>query len=155
MNTELEASGGTLEEGLSRRSFLDRFLIGSGLLFVAGWLTTVLAYLAPAKERGEDGGGPIDAGPLADLPVGQSKVVARDGQNVLVIHTPDGVVALSATCTHLGCVVQFESDTGQIRCPCHAAVFDLRGNVVSGPPPKPLPTFPVTVQDGQILVGGA
>jgi Rieske Fe-S protein len=50
----------------------------------------------------------------------------------------DAYRALSATCTHLGCTVRWESNAGQFHCPCHGGVYDRAGAVVSGPPPRPL-----------------
>jgi cytochrome b6-f complex iron-sulfur subunit len=155
MTTELDATATGESRGTPRRGFLESFIGGSLLLLVAGWVATVLAYLAPAKERGEGDSGPLDAGAAADLPEGESKVLTHANNTVLVVHTKDGFVALSAVCTHLGCIVVWDKDSGQLLCPCHAGLFDLRGNVVSGPPPKPLPTFEVSVQDGKIMVAGA
>ena len=67
---------------------------------------------------------------------------------------PNSFVAFSAVCTHLGCNVTWDAKRKQIICPCHAGVFDLNGNVVSGPPPKPLPPLKVTVTEGVIYLGG-
>ena len=46
--------------------------------------------------------------------------------------------ALSATCTHLGCIVQYRSDLQEIWCACHNGLYDLNGRNISGPPPRPL-----------------
>jgi cytochrome b6-f complex iron-sulfur subunit len=60
--------------------------------------------------------------------------------------------AYSATCTHLGCIVQYRPDIGQIWCACHNGHFDLNGRNVQGPPPAPLETYTVNVRDDQIVV---
>ena len=58
------------------------------------------------------------------------------------MRTPDGQFrAFSAVCTHLDCTVQYKADTSQIWCACHNGLYDLSGNVVSGPPPRPLETL--------------
>ena len=44
---------------------------------------------------------------------------------------PGGVYALSAVCTHLGCITRYLSDENVIACPCHGSRFDLEGNVVA------------------------
>ncbi|MBI4353509.1 MAG: Rieske 2Fe-2S domain-containing protein, partial [Candidatus Omnitrophica bacterium] len=58
----------------------------------------------------------------------------------------------SAICTHLGCVVDWNGRKREIECPCHAGSFGLEGEVLAGPPPKPLPAYPVSVVDGKIFV---
>ena len=72
----------------------------------------------------------------------------------MLIHFEDGSwVALSAVCTHLGCTVQYEPQANRIHCACHGGVYDPRtGANVSGPPPKPLTRFKVTVNEGGVEV---
>jgi cytochrome b6-f complex iron-sulfur subunit len=72
-----------------------------------------------------------------------------------VIHTKAGFAAFSAACTHVACLVTWNEATQQIFCPCHGAYFDTKGNVLSGPPPRPLPAFPVSVVGEKIYIGGA
>ena len=64
--------------------------------------------------------------------------------------------AFSAVCTHLDCTVQFKTDTSQLWCACHNGTYDLRGNVVSGPPPRGLEQFTVNLRgegdDAEIVV---
>lgn len=138
-----------------RRAFLDRFIVGSMLVTAASYLVGIVAFLSPAKKSDQSAEAPTDAGPLADLPVGQGKVVQHGDQPVLVIRGEEGVAGLSAVCTHLGCIVRWDGEGKLVRCPCHAAVFDARGNVVSGPPPSPLPAVPVSVVKDHIMVGGS
>jgi Rieske Fe-S protein len=57
-------------------------------------------------------------------------------------------VVFSASCTHLGCNVRWRSDEQRFACPCHKGFFDAEGNVVSGPPPKPLERLETRVQNG-------
>lgn len=63
-------------------------------------------------------------------------------------------IAMSNICTHLGCRVRWISEKGEFFCPCHNGVFDKQGNVVSGPPPRPLDRYEVKVEDDQIFVLG-
>ena len=65
-------------------------------------------------------------------------------QRAYVIGGAGGVYALSAVCTHLGCITRYLSDENAIACPCHGSRFDLEGNVVHGPAPRPLPWLEVT-----------
>jgi len=56
-------------------------------------------------------------------------------------------------CTHRGCSVTYKSDLKKIHCPCHKGDFDPdNGNVLKGPPSKPLPQLNVTVRNGNIYV---
>lgn len=57
---------------------------------------------------------------------------------VFIDREGEGYRAFSATCTHLGCRVRWNAESSQFRCPCHGGVFDREGNVVDGPPPRPL-----------------
>lgn len=150
-------TGQPAAEGLSgpeptRRGFLERFLVGSGLTLVATYVGAALAYLAPAKKASGEDSSRIDAGAADELAVGEAKVVKGEGDPVLVIHTDTGFLAFSAVCTHLGCIVEWDGERRQIHCPCHAASFDLNGNVLGGPAPKALPAMAVEVQEGHLVV---
>lgn len=64
-----------------------------------------------------------------------------------------GVMALVATCTHLGCEVHFFPEKNQWHCPCHGSIYDSEGRPISGPAPRPLPRVEVTLKaDGTLLV---
>ena len=72
-------------------------------------------------------------------------------------HAAEGVVAYSAVCTHLGCIVsQWVADEEAALCPCHGGVYDLRhgAQVIAGPPPRPVPQLPVRVEDGVLVAAG-
>lgn len=67
----------------------------------------------------------------------------------------DGILAYSAVCTHMGCIVDgWDADKKFLRCPCHKGTYDARqhGKVISGPPPRPLPVLPVKLQNGMLVV---
>jgi Rieske Fe-S protein len=76
---------------------------------------------------------------------GGSKVV----NSILIINTGSGYIALQADCTHEGCTVGYDGSS-KINCPCHGGVYDLNGNVLSGPPPSALHKYTVT-QSGTVL----
>jgi Rieske Fe-S protein len=60
--------------------------------------------------------------------------------------------AMAATCTHLGCIVQYRQDLGQVWCACHNGHFDLNGRNIAGPPPAPLEAYVVRESGDQIVV---
>lgn len=59
-------------------------------------------------------------------------------------------VVLSATCSHLGCTVNWDDATGEFACPCHGGRFDADGQVSEGPPPDGLKRFQASVRDGYV-----
>jgi cytochrome b6-f complex iron-sulfur subunit len=65
------------------------------------------------------------------------------GQNLYVLHDPEGYAVIGAICTHLGCVVALSSDG--FHCPCHGSQFALDGKVVKGPAPSPLAWYEVSL----------
>jgi Rieske Fe-S protein len=140
---------------ITRQQFLalvKRLLSAVGAVAILG---PVLAYFFPARLE-EIPSEPVLVGAKDDLPVGQSKTVRFGRYPALIIHTPDGLRAYSAVCTHFACIVKWDPALGQIVCPCHEGYFNpADGAVISGPPPEPLTGLAVEVVDGQIYVGGA
>jgi Rieske Fe-S protein len=126
-------------------------LINSVVGLIGGALTALLGVFAlkPAGAASRDRW--IRAGALSDLepdtPAARVLIVPRvDGwyrerapQTVFLLW--DGktqIRAFSATCTHLGCQVHWEAQDRHFLCPCHGGVYDAAGNVLDGPPPRPL-----------------
>lgn len=64
----------------------------------------------------------------------------------------DNFIAYSVDCTHLGCPVRWLPDANLFMCPCHGGVYDKVGRVVAGPPPLPLPTYPVRINNGVVEI---
>ena len=97
---------------------------------------------------------------LVEVPAGSPGDIPEGG--VLLVHLPEGPVmleksdgevrAFSAICTHLGCIVQWNPGAKQFVCPCHHGMYDFNGNVLSGPPPRPLEKFEVKLHDGGVFV---
>ena len=137
-------------QNIGRRHFLDLIIGTLAAIFSASLLYPLFKFLWPPEGRsgGEDRLGI----PMEEMLVGQSRIIPLRGEPVLVIRDANKVVAVSAVCTHLGCIVKYQGD-GVIRCPCHAAAFDLSGNVVGGPAPRPLPSYPVRIEGNQIVIG--
>jgi len=136
---------------INRRTFLDWLLAGGLVAWLGAILAPVIAYVSPAQSRGPNVQ-TVSAGKESDLPVGQAKTVAVSGHPVMVIHTAQGFRAFSAVCTHLGCIVQWDAQRNQIACPCHAGFFNTNGQVVSGPPPRPLAEHGVVIVNGEVMV---
>jgi succinate dehydrogenase / fumarate reductase iron-sulfur subunit len=71
---------------------------------------------------------------------------------VIVKRTDREVVCFDASCPHLGCLVKWDQTAGQLRCACHGGAFDADGNVIAGPPPRPLQRFPYKIDGGTLYV---
>ena len=141
------------EEKVTRRRFLDIFIGGSFLVSALGVFSAVIAYIYPPKYAG-GAGGRTEVAPVEQLPPGKATKVLHQGKPVIVGQTVRGeLFALSAVCTHLGCLVDWNEATQQRDCPCHAAIFDTTGAVLAGPAPKPLPSYSVSKIGGKIYVG--
>jgi Rieske Fe-S protein len=71
----------------------------------------------------------------------------------LILVTAEGSLkAVDATCTHLDCTVQHRPDLGVLWCACHNGRYDLDGNNISGPPPRPLERYAVNEVDDEIFI---
>ena len=152
----LDGSTSSTTPPASRRRFL-RWLLGFAVVSaLASVAAPVAAFLVPPKSTAAGSGGKVPAGKVADIPPGNGKVVPMGSKPVIVLNTEQGIVAYSAICTHLGCIVAFDDLNGTIVCPCHDGRFNpATGAVVSGPPPAPLPPVTVSVEGDDIfLVGG-
>jgi cytochrome b6-f complex iron-sulfur subunit len=91
------------------------------------------------------------AGSLDDYPV--NSVTYIQDQQVYIVRTEKGLWAMSAVCTHLGCITQWKPESNQVACPCHGSKFDRSGSVEAGPAPRPLPHFSVRLTaDGALVV---
>lgn len=137
-------------ENSNRRTFLGICLAGLSALIavVAGW--PVIKYLSPSDRSEKEKKLSI---PEKELTEG-AKFLEFAGTAAVLIRKKGGeVVAFSAVCTHLGCIVQWENDKQSLLCPCHGGRFNAEGVVIAGPPPKPLPKIPVTVANGFITLG--
>lgn len=136
---------------LSRRRFLGACLgctaLGAGA--AAGY--TVFRYLSPLP--GSSSAATVSF-PEHDIVQGEAKFFQYAGSAAVLVKSGNGrYFALSAVCTHLGCVVQWQKDKETFLCPCHAGLYSAEGAVLAGPPPAPLRALPVLVSNGIITVG--
>lgn len=91
---------------------------------------------------------------LDELPLGQRVRVMLQDLPVEVIRTDDGVTARSLWCTHMGCEVRWSEEQQQYLCPCHEGVYNARGFPIEGPPPRPLATVPIRVEEDRVVIVG-
>lgn len=116
----------------------------------------LVRYLFPPGTLGAEAGSEAVRISLAELPIGSAKVFRYRGAPSIAVRVSEkSVRALSAVCTHLGCIVKWDDAKEVLLCPCHAAIFDVNGNVVSGPAPRPLPSYPTRITQDEIIIGEA
>ncbi len=139
----------------SRRTFLHSFVARLlGLSAAGSFLSALLFLYPPSRKNADDGlfrgadGKPLTPG---DVPPGSGVVGRLGSRPVLVLNQAGKLTALSAVCTHLGCIVAWDGDSRLIRCPCHGGVFAPDGRNIAGPPPRPLPHFPLAVVNGMLV----
>jgi Rieske Fe-S protein len=141
-----------LPSGGRRRALVAFVNTVIGLIGAA--LAALLGVFALRPATAQAGGRWLRAGKTEDLtpdvPVARVLSVPRvDGwyrerarQTVFIVWDgARGVRAMSATCTHLGCQVHWDDADARFRCPCHGGVYDASGQVLGGPPPRPLDVF--------------
>ncbi len=136
-----------------RRSFLRWLMASFTSLWGLGAAAVVVSFLkAPGSEK-RPRAGLIKCGTLSTLPVGAARFIRHGSSPILVIRASETQVqAFPAICTHLRCVLQWNEETETILCPCHAGSFDRSGNVLSGPPPRPLRRYSAEVRADEIIV---
>lgn len=163
-----------------RRNFVWGLASGSAAMLALTWLAGTLHLLpsnntsnfttlvtptlgSPVANTTPAGSNPSPGGTIAKI----SEVPANSAFNFtlpansdpgILIHLNNGhFVAYDATCTHAGCLVDFDPSSGQLICPCHGASFDptKAASVLTGPAQTPLLSVPITVDQsaGTILLG--
>lgn len=152
---------------LSRNNFV-KFVVGvlGSVIGAVIGLPAIGYILSPALEKRsrEDW---IPLGPLEKYPVGvptlfnftRTKVNGWErtvnSYGVYVLRKsedPNDVIVLSNICTHLSCRVRWVEDKQEYDCPCHDAQFGPTGEILAGPPPRPLDRFETRVEDGLLSI---
>lgn len=146
------------DEKISRRKAID-FMVGAGFGTLGlATIYPVIRYIIPPAAQGT-GTTAISAAKIGELAPNEGKIFKfGNAPGILILkpggdpNNPDSYVSFSAVCTHLNCTVQYRSDLKEIWCACHNGHFDLNGNVISGPPPKALPSYRVAIKGEDIFV---
>lgn len=139
-------------ESKPRRRFVE-VILGTGFFATAAaFVYPVLRYLIPPKTA-DLGSDAVVAGTIGELKPNSGKIFRFGSRPGLLIRTADGGYrAMSATCTHLSCTVQYRDDLREVWCACHNGKYNLDGRNVGGPPPRPLEAFEVQVRGEEIFV---
>jgi len=134
-----------------RRKFLFTMLGGLGALIGAASAWPVFRFLSPVNAADSGAKVVVARGEVAQ---GKAHFFQYRGKPAVVLQpAPGQFVALSAVCTHLGCVVAWQEQAGEFECPCHGGRFSAEGQVLGGPPPSPLETLTVELDGDQLKIG--
>jgi cytochrome b6-f complex iron-sulfur subunit len=137
------------KNAVTRRDFFNE--IAGGALTIAGLGAAVVTVNYSSPNVLFEPPTTFRAGSPDDYPV--NSVTYLQDQQVYIVRTDKGMWALSAVCTHLGCITQWNPESGQIACPCHGSKFARTGKVEASPAPRPLPHFAMTLgEDGALVV---
>ncbi|MBW2000754.1 MAG: ubiquinol-cytochrome c reductase iron-sulfur subunit [Deltaproteobacteria bacterium] len=150
---------------ISRRKFLEIgiYAIG-GSIAAASTVTLARFAVGPSFEKERHKWIEADIKEATGEELGFQRLVieyqARDGwltamekRLACVRRTSSGgIIAISAICTHLGCIVTWDVEQKIFKCPCHNGRYDSEGRVISGPPPAPLYRHKTKVEDGKVFV---
>jgi len=153
------------EKSVSRRDFMNTAIWAIGGFISAAFAIPAIVYvIAPALQKNQLEEwvrlGSTDKVELGTPTLFKANIERQTGWIVneeeisVYVLTENGrdYVAMSNICTHLGCRVRWISDQSQFFCPCHNAIFDEEGQVVSGPPPRPLDRYETKVENNQIFI---
>lgn len=134
---------------VSRRDFLNEATVGA--LGIAGVGSAIVTYQFFSPNVLFEPSTTFRAGSPDLYPL--HSVTLLQEQQVYIVRMPEGFYAVSAVCTHLGCVTQWKPDSDMIACPCHGSKFRADGTKIEGPAPRPLPHFAISLTpDGELLV---
>ena len=137
----------------TRRSFLNILWIILGGVALAEFVAVAFAFLRPhkSKARGAKADSIIIAGAVDGFAPNSVTAFVR-GKFYLARLSDGGFLALSRTCTHLGCTVPWVAKEMKFACPCHGSAFDITGKVINAPAPRPLDIYPITIENQIIKV---
>lgn len=136
-----------------RRSFLNKTWVFIGVLALIEFSWVGVSIFRSRKERQQEQVQDtiIIAGSIDNFKPNTVTAIPQ-GQFYLACLEDGSFLAISRTCTHLGCSVPWDEEKHKFICPCHGSTFSLTGEVLTAPAPRPLDTFPVRIENKVIKV---
>jgi len=149
MSDEKKITPVELGKEFDRRAFFVKLGLGSLSIAAAGTAAFSYQFLSPNVL--------YEPSPIVNA--GKPENYAADSvtmdvnSGIYLIHAQEGFFALSAVCTHLGCLTAWKPELGIIACPCHGSKFTRYGVKIEGPAPRPLPWLQTSLSDeGDLIV---
>ena len=151
--------------GMGRRQFMNLLTFGSVSGVALGALYPVVNYFIPPRTSGSDGGtsakdelgNPVTVSSwLSTHSPGDRNLVQglKGDPTYLIVEEADAISSygINAICTHLGCVVPWDSGANKFICPCHGSQYDANGKVTRGPAPLSLALTNIAIQNDNVFV---
>jgi cytochrome b6-f complex iron-sulfur subunit len=136
------------DEEITRRGFLVATVTAALGFSIVESARTVIAYLTPSQDQRS--GGVFTLGEPKDYPPDSITLIQKG--RFFLVRGADGLYALYRRCTHLGCMVPWDEAKNMFVCPCHSGQYNKLGEVIGGPPPRPLDLFHLEIVDGRVTV---
>lgn len=132
---------------LNRREFLNIAWLASLGILVAEVSGATLIFSYPIFKEGEFGG-------IIPFKIGQAPAQVDPPTNfpkvkIWLSHTPTGLMAIFKVCPHLGCLYAWNDQEFKFICPCHGSQYEKNGDYISGPTPRALDYFAISIVDEQ------
>lgn len=134
---------------ISRRRLMAYAWIGAAAIVMGELIGGTFAFLWP-RRKGPKVETVFIAGKVTDFKVGE--VIPFRKERTFILRTEGGFLAISAICTHLHCIVNWNEMLKKFECPCHGAKFNQNGEVLEGPPPRPLDLYKLQIVAGNVVV---
>jgi cytochrome b6-f complex iron-sulfur subunit len=136
----------------SRRSFFTKLWVFLGIVALAELVAVLFGYFKPRKQAANSTTTEaiITAGSIDKFIPGTVTAFVR-GKFYLARLADGGFLALSRTCTHLGCTVPWVAAQNKFICPCHSSEFDISGEVISPPAPRALDIFEINIENNIVI----
>ncbi len=135
---------------VSRRNFVRNATLGAIVIVLSQLTVGFLRFFWPNKTGAF---GSVLTVSAADVPGAGETPYRNTAGKFYLLQNEDGLIALYWKCTHLGCTVPWNEGEDRFHCPCHGSIFFRNGVKESGPAPRPMDRFPVTVTEaGDVLV---
>ena len=150
--TNITPQNSDSEPGSTRRSFFNKLWVFLGIVVLAELIAVLFGYFKPRKQAASTKAvETITAGAVDKFVPGTVTAFVK-GKFYLARLAGGGFLALSRTCTHLGCTVPWVAKEKKFICPCHSSEFNIRGEVISPPAPRALDLHPITIENNIIKV---
>ncbi len=149
MKSEMDAKSQVDKKSISRRRLMAYAWIGAAAIVMGELIGGTFAFLWP-RRKGPKVETVFIAGKVSDFKVGE--VIPFRKERTFILRTEGGFLAISAICTHLHCIVNWNEMLKKFECPCHGAKFNQNGEVLEGPPPRPLDLYKLQIVAGNVVV---